>query len=90
MLCGFAAFWVPVLLYYAVHGAAREFLLAYFLYPSTVFRGYSNSYWSSGAADPQIKVFYFMAPFGIIGGVLMLSILGRVTSAKQPRPVSRT
>jgi OPA family glycerol-3-phosphate transporter-like MFS transporter len=26
--------------------------------------------------------FYFMAPFGIIGGVLMLSILGRVTSAK--------
>ncbi len=31
--------------------------------------------------------FYFMAPFGIIGGVLMLSILGRVTSAKQPRAV---
>jgi MFS transporter, OPA family, glycerol-3-phosphate transporter len=27
--------------------------------------------------------FYFMVPFGIIGGVLMLSILGRVTSAKQ-------
>ncbi len=34
--------------------------------------------------------FYFMAPFGIIGGVLMLSILGRVTSAKQPRWVSGT
>jgi OPA family glycerol-3-phosphate transporter-like MFS transporter len=30
--------------------------------------------------------FYFMAPFGVIGGVLMLSILGRVTLAKQPRP----
>jgi OPA family glycerol-3-phosphate transporter-like MFS transporter len=29
--------------------------------------------------------FYFMAPFGIVGGVLMLSILGRVTLAKQPR-----
>ncbi|MFL6584954.1 MAG: MFS transporter [Chthoniobacterales bacterium] len=26
--------------------------------------------------------FYFMAPFGIIGGVLMLSILGRITSSK--------
>ena len=26
--------------------------------------------------------FYFMAPFGLIGGVLMLSILGRVTLAK--------
>jgi OPA family glycerol-3-phosphate transporter-like MFS transporter len=26
--------------------------------------------------------FYFMAPFGLVGGVLMLSILGRVTLAK--------
>jgi OPA family glycerol-3-phosphate transporter-like MFS transporter len=34
--------------------------------------------------------FYFMAPFGIIGGVLMLSILGRVSLAKQPRTVSVT
>lgn len=32
--------------------------------------------------------FYFMAPFGIIGGVLMLSILGRVSLAKWPRPVA--
>ena len=31
--------------------------------------------------------FYFMAPFGLIGGVLMLSILGRVSLAKQPRAV---
>ncbi|HEY1583647.1 MAG TPA: MFS transporter [Chthoniobacterales bacterium] len=30
--------------------------------------------------------FYFMAPFGIIGGVLMLSILGRVTLAKPVAP----
>jgi OPA family glycerol-3-phosphate transporter-like MFS transporter len=29
--------------------------------------------------------FYFMAPFGLIGGALMLSILGRVSLAKQPR-----
>jgi sugar phosphate permease len=29
--------------------------------------------------------FYFMAPFVLIGGALMLSILGRVTLAKQPR-----
>ena len=26
--------------------------------------------------------FYFMAPFGVAGGMLMLSILGRVTLAK--------
>jgi MFS transporter, OPA family, glycerol-3-phosphate transporter len=33
--------------------------------------------------------FYFMAPFGLIGGVLMLSILGRITLAKQPRAANR-
>jgi OPA family glycerol-3-phosphate transporter-like MFS transporter len=33
--------------------------------------------------------FYFMAPFGAIGGVLMLSILGRVSLAKQPYAVTR-
>jgi len=32
--------------------------------------------------------FYFMAPFGLIGGVLMMSILGRVTLAKQPTSVT--
>ena len=29
--------------------------------------------------------FYFMAPFGLIGGVLMISILGRITLAKSAR-----
>ena len=32
--------------------------------------------------------FYFMAPFGVIGGVLMLTILGRVNLAKQPKAVA--
>jgi F0F1-type ATP synthase assembly protein I len=30
--------------------------------------------------------FYFMAPFGLIGGLLMMSILGRVTLSK-PAPI---
>jgi len=34
--------------------------------------------------------FYFMAPFGIIGGVLMLSILGRITLTKQTPAVARS
>ena len=33
--------------------------------------------------------FYFMAPFGIVGGALMLSILGRVTLAKECRAQDR-
>ena len=32
--------------------------------------------------------FYFMAPFGLVGGLLMLTILGRVNLAKQPRAVA--
>src|SRR6266581_5358510 len=32
--------------------------------------------------------FYFMAPFGFIGGVLMLSILGRITLTQQQRAVT--
>ncbi len=32
--------------------------------------------------------FYFMAPFGIIGGMLMLSILGRITLTKQAQAVA--
>jgi OPA family glycerol-3-phosphate transporter-like MFS transporter len=32
--------------------------------------------------------FYFMAPFGLIGGLLMLTILGQVTADVQnPRPM---
>lgn len=32
--------------------------------------------------------FYFMVPFGLIGGVLMLSILGKVTHVARPKPPS--
>ena len=31
--------------------------------------------------------FYFMAPFGLVGGILMLSIFGRVSLANQPKAV---
>ncbi|MGI9086486.1 MAG: MFS transporter [Chthoniobacterales bacterium] len=34
--------------------------------------------------------FYFMAPFGIIGGVLMLTIFGRVTMSKETSAAART
>jgi OPA family glycerol-3-phosphate transporter-like MFS transporter len=33
-----------------------------------------------------VYYFYFMAPFGIIGGLLMLSILGKVNLSKAPLP----
>jgi OPA family glycerol-3-phosphate transporter-like MFS transporter len=55
------------------------------------FGGSLAGYFLGGLLDRSWgNYFYFMAPFGIIGGVLMLSILGRVTSAKPLRPVSVT
>lgn len=75
MLIGFVVFWIPVLLYYRAHNAIREFWRAYFLYPSTVFRGYSNNYWSSGAGDPQIRAFHFLPAFLIVVGICTLSEL---------------
>jgi OPA family glycerol-3-phosphate transporter-like MFS transporter len=55
------------------------------------FGGSLAGYFLGGLLDRSWgNYFYFMAPFGIIGGVLMLSVLGRVTSAKPPRLVSVT
>ncbi|MEP6809430.1 MAG: MFS transporter [Chthoniobacterales bacterium] len=34
--------------------------------------------------------FYFMAPFGLVGGLLMLTILGRVTLSKETSSAART
>lgn len=34
--------------------------------------------------------FYFMAPFGVIGGILMVSIFGRITLAKERAPAAVT
>jgi len=55
------------------------------------FGGSLAGYFLGGLLDRSWgNYFYFMAPFGIIGGVLMLSVLGRVTLAKPLRPVSVT
>ena len=52
------------------------------------FGGSLAGYFLGGLLDRSWgNYFYFIAPFGIIGGVLMLSVLGRVSLAKQPRAV---
>ena len=59
LVAGFAAAWIPVLAYYAYQGALSEFLRCYFLVPSAVVQGFSNSLWSSGTNDPQYRAFLF-------------------------------
>ena len=68
---GFVVFWAPVLSYYAAHGAVREFLRLYFLVPSMVVRGFSNTPWPS-TETLQANAFYFTSPFLIIAALCTL------------------
>ncbi len=73
MIAGFAVFWFPVMAYYAQHGAAGEFLRCYFLVPSMVVEGYSNTDWSSGATDPEYFAFCYTALVVAVLGVATLT-----------------
>jgi OPA family glycerol-3-phosphate transporter-like MFS transporter len=51
------------------------------------FGGSLSGYFLGKALDQSLgNYFYFMAPFGAIGGVLMLTILGKVTHTAHPQP----
>lgn len=52
------------------------------------FGGSLSGYFLGNALDHSLgNYFYFMAPFGAIGGVLMLTILGKVTHAASVKPI---
>ena len=72
LAAGFVTFWLPVVTYYALKGVFGEFLRCYFLVPSTVSRGFQNTYWSSGTGDPQYPAFVLMGPLIIVLGVATL------------------
>jgi MFS transporter, OPA family, glycerol-3-phosphate transporter len=51
------------------------------------FGGSLSGYFLGDLLDKSLgNYFYFMAPFGAIGGVLMLTILGKVTKVNCPKP----
>jgi len=61
---GFASVAIPILLYYAFHGSAREFLRNYFLNPRAVAMGFSNMWWpAQDSALPERYSYYFTLPF---------------------------
>lgn len=72
LAAGFVLFWIPVLAYYASKGAAAEFLRCYFLVPSAVVQGFSNTFWTSGSNDPQYLSFVLTTPFLIALGFCAL------------------
>jgi hypothetical protein len=72
LLAGFIAVGAVLLLYYAAHGAAREFLRNYFLVSSAVAMGFSNTWWPAGESPGHLHAYYLTAPLLVAIGILTL------------------
>jgi hypothetical protein len=69
-LAGFLVVWVPVLVYYAIHGVLARFLHLYFLIPQAVAGGYSNTPYgghqitaAARATQARWETFFYALPF---------------------------
>jgi hypothetical protein len=69
---GFAAFWAPVLGFYAYRGQLLSFLDLYFLANRLFANGYANSPFLGGLQDPWGKTYYFMPVLVVVLGGLAL------------------
>jgi hypothetical protein len=85
LVVGFAGVVIPVLLYYAAHGVAREFVRNYFLNPSAVAMGFSNMWWPpQDAGLPEQYSYYLTLPFLL---VLAVCTLWRVRPLRLASPL---
>lgn len=69
LAAGFAAIWLPLLVYYALHGVAGQFLHNYTTVPRAVAMGFSNTWWSEGPADRRAPAFYFTSLLVVVLGI---------------------
>jgi len=81
LLCGLVGFWAPILSYYSWHGVVRDFVHWYFLVPSMVVRGFSNTFWPP-TDTLQAKAFYFTGPFLILAGICTIGDFRRLRPRK--------
>lgn len=72
LLLGFLLVWIVPLAYYASHGALGEFLHNFFLVPSLVPRGFSNTRYLEGMSHRTSAAFYLTPLFLAIVGVSTL------------------
>jgi len=70
LVLGFLLAAVPVVAYYASHGAAAEFVRNYVSTPAAVAAGYSNTWWPPN--DTAARTYYATAPFLLALGVVTL------------------
>jgi hypothetical protein len=88
---GFALVAVPVCAFYAAHGALGRFAELYWLVPSAVAKGYSNTPFHETPLDEQAYApLYYGLPL-LLGGLLLAALLSgrplRVATAWCPRRV---
>jgi hypothetical protein len=85
-VAGFVLVAVPVCVFYAAHGALARFLGLYWLVPSAVAAGYSNTPFGG----PAYAALYYGLPF-LLGGLLLAALLSgrplRVATAWTQRRV---
>lgn len=82
---GFACVAIPVLVYYALHGAATTFLQTYFFFARAIAVGYSNMWWNESAA-PERYSYYFTLPF-LVGAAICA--LWRLPTLRLVAPLDR-
>jgi hypothetical protein len=64
VLAGFLIIWVPILVFYAVHGDLGQFLNLYTLSPRSVPEGYSDTSWQGASHMPSpLTTMYYALPF---------------------------
>ena len=63
---GFSCVAAPIAVFYAWHGALREFLFNYMLVPRAIFDGYTNSWWNASA---DRTTYYGTFPFLLAAAV---------------------
>ncbi len=69
---GFSIVWVPLLGYYAAHGAASAFLRNYFLVPRAIAMGFQNTWWNELPTNGSTNAYYFTPLVIVALGVLVL------------------
>jgi hypothetical protein len=80
-LAGFLVVWVPVLVYYAIHGVLARFLHLYFLIPQAVAGGYSNTPYgghqitaAARATQARWETFFYALPFILAIAALLVVV----------------
>jgi hypothetical protein len=68
---GFLCSVVPIVAFYAWHGAAGEFVHNYFVIARAVMAGWSNAWWPSEGGGPGLSSYYLTLPF-----LLVLALFG--------------